>query len=192
MTALRFRDSPQDVLLRPRRLPTGMGSPIFGAQPFYVPGSRRISDATHAVRNLYHNCLPIIQSRESCQVLTETFCKNIHNMQKLRAGAVRVKRACGRIRWAEEEVAMFVYDFSFRSLTAAQDGRSVLQNAGVFSQLARAPKQIAEQGCGYVLEVRRSGRRRCADAVFAGGVRFRRVFRQFDNGFVEEAGHDLF
>ena len=48
---------------------------------------------------------------------------------------------------------MFVYDFSFRSLTAAQDGRSVLQNAGVFSQLARAPKQIAEQGCGYVLEV---------------------------------------
>ena len=31
---------------------------------------------------------------------------------------------------------MFVYDFSFRSLTAAQDGRSVLQNAGVFSQLA--------------------------------------------------------
>ena len=24
------------------------------------------------------------------------------------------------------------------------------------------------------------------------GVRFRRVFRQFDNGFVEEAGHDLF
>lgn len=60
---------------------------------------------------------------------------------------------------------MFVYDFSFRSLTAAQDGRSVLQNAGVFSQLARAPKQIAEQGCGYVLEVE-SGRRRCADAVF--------------------------
>ena len=47
---------------------------------------------------------------------------------------------------------MFVYDFSFRSLTAAQDGRSVLQDTGIPSQLLRAPKAISEQGCGYVLE----------------------------------------
>ena len=55
MTALRFRDSPQDVLLRPRRPPTEW-EVLFGAQPFCVPGSRRKTDATHAVRNLYHNC----------------------------------------------------------------------------------------------------------------------------------------
>ena len=87
---------------------------------------------------------------------------------------------------------MFVYDFSFRSLTAAQDGRSVLQNAGVFSQLARAPKQIAEQGCGYVLEVDGPDGADALTLFLSSGVRFRRVFRQFDNGFVEEAGHDLF
>ena len=81
MTALRFRDSPQDILLRPRPAPAGTASPIFGAQPFCVPGSCRITDATHAVRNLYHNCLLLYRAGESCQVLTETFCKNMHNMQ---------------------------------------------------------------------------------------------------------------
>ena len=87
---------------------------------------------------------------------------------------------------------MFVYDFSFRSLTAAQDGRSVLQNAGVFSQLTRAPKQIAEQGCGYILEVDGADGEDALGLFLAQGVRFCRVFRQFDNGFIEEAGHDLF
>ncbi len=82
MTALRFRDSPQDLLLRPRRLPTGMGKALFGAQPFCVPGSRRNADATHAVRNLYHNCLPLYKQRKSCQDLTENKCINMQNMQK--------------------------------------------------------------------------------------------------------------
>ena len=82
MTALRFRDSPQDVLLRPRRLPAGMGEVLFGAQPFCVPGSRRKTDATHAVRNLYHNCLPLYKQRKSCQDLTENKCINMQNMQK--------------------------------------------------------------------------------------------------------------
>ena len=87
---------------------------------------------------------------------------------------------------------MFWYDFSFRSLTAAQDGRSVLQNAGVFSQLARAPKQIAEQGCGYVVETADFEGARAFEQFLANGVRFRRVFRRYETGMVEEAGHDLF
>lgn len=87
---------------------------------------------------------------------------------------------------------MFVYDFSFRSLTAAQDGRSVLQNAGIFAVLARAPKLVAEQGCGYVLEIDGADGADALSLFLEHGVRFRRVFRQFDNGFVEEAGHDLF
>ena len=47
---------------------------------------------------------------------------------------------------------MFWYDFSFRSLTAAQDGRSVLEHAGIGAELLRAPQAISEQGCGYVVE----------------------------------------
>ena len=87
---------------------------------------------------------------------------------------------------------MFVYDFSFRSLTAAQDGRSVLQNAGVFSQLARAPKQIAEQGCGYVLEVDGPDGADAVEMGVARGVSFRRGGREGESGGVAAAGHDLF
>ena len=193
MTALRFRDSPQDILLRPRPAPAGTASPIFGAQPFCVPGSRRICGRDSCCAQPLSQLPPIIQSRRILSSLNGNFLqKYAQYAETARAGAVRVKRACGRIRWAEEEVAMFVYDFSFRSLTAAQDGRSVLQNAGVFSQLARAPKQIAEQGCGYVLEVDGPDGADALTLFLSSGVRFRRVFRQFDNGFVEEAGHDLF
>lgn len=37
---------------------------------------------------------------------------------------------------------MFWYDFSFRSLTAAQDGRSVLEHAGIGAELLRAPQRF--------------------------------------------------
>ena len=86
---------------------------------------------------------------------------------------------------------MFVYDFSFRSLTAAQDGRSVLLDMGLASQLTRAPKRISEQGCGYVLEVAGDDGVLAAEVLTSRGVRFRRVFRRYDNGEVEETGYDL-
>ena len=87
---------------------------------------------------------------------------------------------------------MFWYDFSFRSLTAAQDGRSVLEHAGIGVELLRAPQAISEQGCGYVVETADFDGADALTLFLSSGVRFRRVFRQFDNGFVEEAGHDLF
>lgn len=86
---------------------------------------------------------------------------------------------------------MFVYDFSFRSLTAAQDGRSVLFDHGIEAQLARAPQAITQQGCGYVLEVSDMDGARAFELFLASGVRFRRVFRRYENGAMEEAGHDL-
>ncbi len=86
---------------------------------------------------------------------------------------------------------MFWYDFSFRSLTAAQDGRSVLEHAGIGAELLRAPQAISEQGCGYVVEIADFEGARAFELFLANGVRFRRVFRQYENGMVEEAGHDL-
>ena len=86
---------------------------------------------------------------------------------------------------------MFVYDFSFRSLTAAQDGRSVLQDIGIFADLLRAPKAIAEQGCGYMVEVSGFDGAQAFELFLSRGVRFRRVFRRYDDGRVEEASHDL-
>lgn len=87
---------------------------------------------------------------------------------------------------------MFWYDFSFRSLTAAQDGRSVLEHVGIGAELLRAPQAISEQGCGYVVETADFEGARAFEQFLANGVRFRRVFRRYENGMVEEAGHDLF
>ena len=86
---------------------------------------------------------------------------------------------------------IFWYDFSFRSLTAAQDGRSVLEHAGIGVELLRAPQAISEQGCGYVVETADFEGARAFEQFLANGVRFRRVFRRYENGMVEEAGHDL-
>ena len=86
---------------------------------------------------------------------------------------------------------MFWYDFSFRSLTAAQDGRSVLESAGMHAVLSRAPQAISEQGCGYVVQTQDYDGARAFELFLANGVRFRRVFRRYENGTVEEAGHDL-
>ena len=83
---------------------------------------------------------------------------------------------------------MFWYDFSFRSLTAAQDGRSVLEHAGIGAELLRAPQAISEQGCGYVVETADFEGARAFEQFLANGVRFRRVFRRYETGMVEEAG----
>ena len=86
---------------------------------------------------------------------------------------------------------MFWYDFSFRSLTAAQDGRSVLEHAEIGAELLRAPQAISEQGCGYVVETADFDGAQAFELFLANGVRFRRVFRRYETGMVEEAGHDL-
>ena len=58
MTALRFRDSPQDLLLRPRRLPTGMGKPSSARSPFTSPvpaGMRtRLMLCATSITTVYH------------------------------------------------------------------------------------------------------------------------------------------
>ena len=89
-------------------------------------------------------------------------------------------------------VALLAYTlWSFASVQLELK-RADARSAELDAQLARAPKQIAEQGCGYVLEVDGPDGADALTLFLSSGVRFRRVFRQFDNGFVEEAGHDLF
>ena len=64
--------------------------------------------------------------------------------------------------------------FSFRSLTAAQDGRSVLEHAGIGWSCCSAPQAISEQGCGYVVETADFEGARAFEQFLANGVRFRR------------------
>ena len=87
---------------------------------------------------------------------------------------------------------MFLYAFSFRSLTGAQTGRDVLNVSGIAAELSRAPKSIAVQGCGFVLEVLEADGARAAQVLREHGVGYRRVFRLYDDGSVQEAEYDLF
>lgn len=67
---------------------------------------------------------------------------------------------------------MFWYDFSFRSLTAAQDGRSVLGASGIGAERCRCAAAISEQGCGYVVETADFEGARAFEQFLANGVRF--------------------
>ena len=87
---------------------------------------------------------------------------------------------------------MFLYAFSFRSLTGAQTGRDVLSFSGIAAELSRAPKSIAVQGCGFVLEVSEADGFRAAEVLQSHGVGYRKVFRLYADGTVQEAGYDLF
>ena len=40
---------------------------------------------------------------------------------------------------------MFSYLFTFRSQTAAQSGRRILYEAGLWTQLRRAPQEVSSQ-----------------------------------------------
>ena len=82
---------------------------------------------------------------------------------------------------------MFFYEFSFRSLTAAQQGRNVLSGGAISAELLRAPRAIAVQGCAFVLRVRAEDGLRAADLLRAWQSRFLRVFRVYENGYAEEA-----
>lgn len=42
---------------------------------------------------------------------------------------------------------------TFRSVTPAQRGEQALNRAGIYCQLSRTPRQIAERGCGYCLRL---------------------------------------
>ncbi len=82
---------------------------------------------------------------------------------------------------------MFIYAFTFRSFTAAQSGRNVLQQLGIAVQLQRAPKQLTEQGCGYVLRVTAADGAHAAGALRVYSAAFVQIYRCFPNGVCQEA-----
>lgn len=82
---------------------------------------------------------------------------------------------------------MFSYFFTFRSLTAAQQARNILYTAGIGSELLRAPKSVASQGCGFVLLIAAQDAVPAADLLRAWRARFLRILRVYENGQTEEA-----
>lgn len=81
---------------------------------------------------------------------------------------------------------MSAYYITFRSVTPAQRGESLLRKNGFRCTLQRTPKWMQENGCGYCL---RLGTDRIGEAVRQlerAGVPFRKVYSQDGEGNAEE------
>lgn len=81
---------------------------------------------------------------------------------------------------------MKAYFVTFRSITFAQRGETVLAKAGISCTLQRTPRWMEAKGCGYCLRV---PWQRGTDAVYAlraQQVDFQRIYLKKENGMIEE------
>ena len=81
---------------------------------------------------------------------------------------------------------MNVYFITFRSVTLAQRGESVLKEAGQPCTLMRSPRWMEERGCGYALRLRCARIEPWVELFQHRGVGFRKVYRRMEDGEVRE------
>ena len=82
---------------------------------------------------------------------------------------------------------MKAYFITFRSITFAQRGESVLRSAGIDCVLQRTPRWMEVQGCGYCLRVRPQDGMRGAQILRQKQIPFRKLYLQQEDGSTEEA-----
>ena len=75
---------------------------------------------------------------------------------------------------------------TFRSVTPAQRGERLLQNAGIRCSLQRTPRVLAEQGCGYSLRLRCDRLLKAVELMRRQGIAYRKAYRVADGGKTEE------
>ena len=75
---------------------------------------------------------------------------------------------------------------TFRSVTPAQRGEELLRKFGMACQLQRTPRQIAEQGCGYSLRLRREQLPQAVELMRSRGIAFRKAYALREGGKTEE------
>ncbi len=77
---------------------------------------------------------------------------------------------------------------TFRSVTPAQRGESLLRRARLECRIQRTPRQMEEQGCGYCLRLRREDLKAALLLLRENNVAYRKVYTLGENGPVEERG----
>ena len=75
---------------------------------------------------------------------------------------------------------------TFRSVTPAQRGETVLRRAGIDCVLARTPRHMEEQGCGYCLRLRWYHGDRAIEALRERGVTYGKVYTLEEDGIPRE------
>ena len=81
---------------------------------------------------------------------------------------------------------MKFYYITFRSVTFAQRGEKLLNRHQIRCDLMRTPRWMEEQGCGYSLRLRHRDLMQAVKTLRDGGVMFRKVYLQGENGVFEE------
>lgn len=71
---------------------------------------------------------------------------------------------------------------TFRSVTYAQKGESVLQDAGIRCRLQRTPKELSQRGCGYCLRLRGSDAVAAVQLLQDKDVAYERTYALPDGG----------
>ena len=75
---------------------------------------------------------------------------------------------------------------TFRSVTVAQWGESVLRGGGIHSTLQRTPRWMEERGCGYCLRLREGERLDAVAMLHQHQIPFRKVYLVTEGGVWEE------
>lgn len=75
---------------------------------------------------------------------------------------------------------------TFRSVTYAQRGQTVLQGAGMRNSLGRTPRHMEEKGCGYSLKIPFSQGLPALEVLKAKSVPFSKVYIRGEDGNWEE------
>ncbi len=75
---------------------------------------------------------------------------------------------------------------TFRSITPAQRGEGVLKRAGVDCNIQRTSRWMEAQGCGYSLRLKEQDAMAAAALLQQAQVPYRKVYRQMQEGKLEE------
>lgn len=81
---------------------------------------------------------------------------------------------------------MKLYYITFRSVTFAQRGEKILNEASFRCTLQRTPRWMEEQGCGYALRVWTSDVIPAVERLREEKITLRRVYAQRPDGQLEE------
>ena len=81
---------------------------------------------------------------------------------------------------------MKTYFVTFRSVTFAQRGESVLQKAGIGCKLQRTPRWMEAQGCGYCLRLNVKDVAAAMELLRQKQVPMRKLYLQLEDGNVQE------
>ena len=75
---------------------------------------------------------------------------------------------------------------TFRSVTPAQRGELVLRRAGIACAIHRTPRVLAEQGCGYSLDLSRRELPQALELLRRKGISYRKAYCTDGEGKLRE------